>query len=399
MDQPKKDLSRVLRETNILSNFENATIDLLLDKSFYARLAMSMQKHFNFKVPTAGVTVKSTGIHLYVNPEFFHALTPKERVALIIHEMHHIINKHLSRFKMDNTDPDGKRKHQIFNIAADLAINQYIKDLPEKGITLDLVKEKFNLPALKAFESSEYYYDQIKQAADQMSDNGEGELGNPSDNMDDHDVWDESDLTEDQKKEAIASHIKAVAQAAKHDKNPGVDLTDIINSFTSQINWKNQLAQFLSNSQEIFHEKSRMKVNRRYGLRQPGNRNETKLNLVCCVDTSGSMSDESLNIIFGEVSRMIDDNVIIHVIEADSKVQRVYVYNKGMKIQVQGRGGTNYLPAFEEAKKLEADAVIYCGDMDVSGENLNFKPTFAVLWAIVGNQDPPAKFGKVIRLP
>ena len=85
----------------------------------------------------------------------------------------------------------------------------------------------------------------------------------------------------------------------------------------------------------------------------------------------------------------------LHIMEADMKIQNCYKYKKGMKIEAKGRGGTAYNPAFQKAKELRVDALIYMGDMD-SSDQITERPKYGVLWAIVGKQEPPADFGRKI---
>jgi predicted metal-dependent peptidase len=60
---------------------------------------------------------------------------------------------------------------------------------------------------------------------------------------------------------------------------------------------------------------------------------------------------------------------------------------------VKGRGGTAYQPAFDFFNKIEIDGMIYFGDMDCFDTEEIKKPKYPVMWAIVGNQAPPADFG------
>lgn len=387
---------------SVIDNYEQAVIDLLEKKAFYAKVIMSMKKDFNFPHPTAGVSLKSTGVTLHINPQFFNGLTRDGRVGILIHECLHIMHNHSARFGGFKTQDRG-----LANIACDLAINQYIPNIPLK---FDIVDAEGNvrtgepvtyeavlkeIPDLLPRESSEYYFEKLKKL---QQDNKSKGKGDPDYELsDDHGEWDDSDLTPEQQEQFVKKHVKAIYDSCSEKEKQSVDQQLIDRLTASDINWKSQLKSFLANSDEIFNESTRRKLNRRYGIRQPGQRTDCKLNLVVAVDTSGSMSDESLNVIFSEIDRMVNDLTIIHVIEADNQIHRVYQYKKGMKITAYGRGGTAYQPAFDKAKELRADALIYCGDMDAF--DVPEKPKFQVLWAIVGKQEPPAPFGRKLYLP
>jgi predicted metal-dependent peptidase len=85
---------------------------------------------YTYALPTAGVTFNADmkKFELYINPAFFClALDSKQRVAVLIHEMAHILNKHLIRIPFMRVSD---HKRQLLNIAGDLSINQTIQHLP-----------------------------------------------------------------------------------------------------------------------------------------------------------------------------------------------------------------------------------------------------------------------------
>lgn len=96
------------------------TIGILIDSyPFFACLVQRCSINWTATLPTAAVRVlPSGGLEMVINPEFFCQLTPKERVGLVLHEMLHLTNDHLSR--SFGLDP------QIANIAMDTSINQHI---------------------------------------------------------------------------------------------------------------------------------------------------------------------------------------------------------------------------------------------------------------------------------
>lgn len=390
-EQPKKlDLVNVPARQFTTRQYESAVISLLTSKPFFAKLIMSMKKDFTFPIPTAGVSVSSTGITLHLNPLFFDSLAPLERVAILEHEVLHVLHSHAVRFKNFQAGDKG-----LANIACDVAINQYINNLP-KEINLklpdgteasgrpcfyeDIVKEIKNL---KPKMNSEYYFDKFKQEQEKM----QGKEG-----TDDHSKWEETDLTEEQAERLVKGHVKAVLDSCSDQEKACVDKELIETFYKSDINWKSQLRQFFANAEETYTETTRKKRNRRYGIIQPGNKNEPKLKLGIAVDTSGSISNEELQLFFGEIDRIWNEHMVLYVLEADNKVQNCYEYKKGMKIEAKGRGGTAYNPALEKMKELKVDAGIYFGDMDMADKPN--KPQYPVLWAIVRDSPPPASWGR-----
>lgn len=380
---------------NFIQAYEEAVIHLIKTKPFYAKVIMSAKKEFNTLVPTCGVSVQSTGIKLYINPIFFNIISMKERAAVLEHEVLHLLHGHFARFGNFQT-----KDKMIANVACDIAINQYLPNIPKSfevplpdGTTRtghpvtyeDLLKE---IPDLMPHMSSEYYFNKLKKLQKEM---GEGST------VDDHSQWEKSDLTDEQKSRLMKKHMKALLDGCSDEEKSTIDKAIIDEIYKSDIDWKQQLRSFMANSEETFTVHTRKKRNKRFGIYQPGTTSESKLKLVVAVDTSGSVSTEWLNMIFGEIDRMFDDSKMeLYVIEADCQIHTVYKYKKNMKITAKGRGGTAYIPAFNKAKELGADAFIYCGDMDTS--DVPEKPKFPVLWAIVGSQKPPVDFGRSIYI-
>lgn len=391
---------------SIVRNYEDTVISLLKSKPFFAKLIMSMRKDFTFPMPTVGVSVTSGGINLHINPEFFNDLTPEARVAILEHEVLHVVHSHLARFKKFGIQDQG-----LANVACDLAINQYIQNLPEtinikdkktgeiregKPVTYDAVKKQ--IPDLLPRMSSEYYFNKLKTEQEKQKKQGKdpGDQGG-NELTDDHGEWDKSDLTEEQQEKFVKSHVKAVLDTCSDKEKAMLDKTIIDELYKSDVDWRAQLRSFFANSEETFTETTRKKRNRRYGILQAGNKNEPKIHLGICVDTSGSISDTQLKMFFGEVARIYNEHtMVLHVIEADCVVRNVYTYKKNMKISAAGRSGTAYQPALTKCKELRVDACIYMGDMDIS--DTPTKPKFPVLWAICGQQKSPVAWGKSLYL-
>lgn len=85
---------------------------------------------YSYSLPTAGVTFNADlrRYEMYINPYFFcKSLSDKQRVAVLIHEMAHILNRHLIRVPFMKVSD---HKRMLLNVAGDLAINQTIQNLP-----------------------------------------------------------------------------------------------------------------------------------------------------------------------------------------------------------------------------------------------------------------------------
>ena len=85
--------------------------------------------------------------------DFFKSINLDERLAVLVHECQHVILQHVFR--------KGERNHKLFNLAADIAINQKIKNLPEGGF----YPETFDFPVNLAAED---YYELLKKEKEEQ---------------------------------------------------------------------------------------------------------------------------------------------------------------------------------------------------------------------------------------
>jgi len=108
---------------------ESSLYTLMQDQPFYAALLSEINISFTQLLPTAALTYdkKKDHFQILVNFDYFNKITKENRVAVMFHEILHFSHNHLFRwmkFKEEGED------QILFNIAADMAINQYIKGLP-----------------------------------------------------------------------------------------------------------------------------------------------------------------------------------------------------------------------------------------------------------------------------
>jgi len=103
-------------------------------------------------------------VKLMVNPEFWSGLNTEHRYGLIKHEVLHIVLKHLLSWK-------NYPNKTLYNIAADIVVNQYIKpvQLPDGGITLQRfwpLQAMYGI-TLAPNKDVGYYYHELKKVLGQ----------------------------------------------------------------------------------------------------------------------------------------------------------------------------------------------------------------------------------------
>ena len=384
---------------NIQDLVAKTTKELILDEPFYGLFLIGINKTYSERIPTAGVSKLGIGMQLTINPEFYMNLSLPHRVGLIKHELLHIAFGHLIM-------RDLYSNHKLFNIAADLEINQYIDEskLPDGGLILSSFPE-LNLPR-KA--GTKVYYNLLEQAEqdgtcpsldnlmDQM--NGESEYC--------HGTWEDfNDLSEPDKKlmqKQVEHQLKEAAEKTikKSGSIPG-ECSELIerlfNVEPAKFDWKQYLRRFVGNSSIVYTKKLRRKYNKRYAA-NPGLKIKFKNHILVGVDTSGSVNSDELKEFFNELAHMSKTGHKISVAQCDTQLKSVIEFNPKKDWEIHGRGGTSFQPVIDHfnEKKGTYTALIYLTDGEAYSPDNCPKNTLWCLSSIseMNNELP----GQVIKL-
>ncbi|HET8913355.1 MAG TPA: hypothetical protein VFN23_17915, partial [Ktedonobacteraceae bacterium] len=120
----------------------SAILQLRLRAPFFATLAL-----FARIIPSQEHRTAATdGRDIYINPDFWHALTSAERLGLLAHEVLHAALLHVPR--------RGQRDPFLWNVAADIVVNGAI--LAESGFALP--KGHLRNQQLEHLSVEEVYY-------------------------------------------------------------------------------------------------------------------------------------------------------------------------------------------------------------------------------------------------
>ena len=350
---------------NIQDLVAKTTKELILDEPFYGLFLIGINKQFSERVPTAGVSKLGIGMQLTINPEFYTNLSLPHRVGLIKHELLHIAFGHLIM-------RDLYSNHKLFNIAADLEINQYIDDskLPDGGLLLSSFPE-LNLPR-KA--GTKVYYNLLEQAQKDGTCPALDSLMNQMDGESEycHSTWkDFDDLSEPDKKlvqKQIEHQLKeSVEQTVKKCGSVPGELAELIHRLThiepAKFDWKGYLKRFVGNSSIVYTKKLRRKYNKRYSA-SPGLKIKFKNHILVGVDTSGSVNNEELKEFFNELAHMTKTGHKITVAQCDTRLKSVKEFNPKHDWEIHGRGGTSFQPVIDHynEKKGVYTALVYLTD-------------------------------------
>ena len=333
---------------------------LLLEQPFYGLFLISLNKTWREDLPTAGVSIKGINQQLAINPEFWNSINDDVKKGVLIHELMHIAFNHL----ITRSNYEDKK---LFNIAADLEINQYIdRDwLPAEGIFLDT----FPTLSLPIKAGTNAYYKLLQQAHE---DGTSPELDNLMEQGDSHFTWGEGgeELSESEKKliqKQIEHQLKSIAETCKTQGNIPGHFSELIDSLFNveapKFDWKGYLRRFAGNSNKIYTKKTRRKPNKRYDG-NPALKIKTRNHVLLAVDTSGSVKTSELKEFIAEMHHIYKTGSEITVIQCDTVIYDIEPFNPKKEFKIQGRGGTSFQPVIDHfnSTRNRYTSIIYFTD-------------------------------------
>jgi predicted metal-dependent peptidase len=340
---------------------------LILEQPFYGLFLISLNKVWRNDLPTAGVSISGINQQLAINPEFWGNLNDDVKKGVLIHELMHIAFNHL-------VTRDNYQDKKLFNIAADLEINQYIdRDwLPENGIFLDTFPE-LDLPERAGTDK---YYKLLQQAHE---DGTSPQLDEMLSEDDFHFTWGEGidSLTDAEKKliqKQVEHQLKDVVEGIKDRGNIPGHFRELINNIFHQepakFDWKGYLRRFAGNSNKIYTKKTRRKPNKRYDG-NPALKIKMRNHVLLAVDTSASVSSSELQEFLSEMNHIHKTGTDITVVQCDTHMHDPEAFNPKKEFKVKGRGGTDFQPVIDHYNKnsKKYTSIIYFTDGECSSPN------------------------------
>ena len=370
------------KTTNEPFDLNDHTYRLLESEPFFASLSRRINKKMTKAIPTAGVRITDDGqFEMVYNPEFFEALSYKERSGVLKHEFYHLIFEHVT----GRLPPEGMTK--MWNIATDLAINSHLMDeLPEQGC----------FPTRHPFEnypvgqSAEFYFKMLKEDEQFNNDKGDGDgqgqggqgggSGLP-DTMDDHSGWGgESDMDEETKqamrdvaqerlKQAMKDAVDEINSNGRDWGTIGSETRKAIQDFiTPKVDWRKVLRYFIKTSQRSNKRSTPRRINKRFPYIHSGKKVTRQAKIAIAIDQSGSVSDQMLALFFSELSSLskLAEFTIIPF-DTDVDPDKVWVWKKGKKHTFERVlcGGTDFdAPTEYVNKRGDFDGLIVLTDME-----------------------------------
>ncbi|MPQ44820.1 VWA-like domain-containing protein [Clostridium tarantellae] len=371
---------------------EKAIISLYnYENSFFGQFLIQVKREINFNINWPLATKPEMGqFIMYFNPVILLECNLKEIQALLKHEVYHIIMSHYEREKALRN----KYSKLAISIAMDIAINQYIKDLPSYAKRIGTINLQYNLE-LKAGMPMEKYAEEIQKAIDfknsKKIDKKVLEDENEKINQENaHDIWSSSLLTIDN----LNGITKKTSLNAYKGKAPK-DIEKIIFLMKEEpeIEWKKFLSNLLPTTRSGYKKTITRKDRRlpnRLDLR--GKLPNTIPKILIAIDISASMSDKDIENIMVEILALVKNkNTEIKVIECDDQIRKVYNLHsiKDIKPRSKKNGSTKFSPVFKYIKEnnMRDHILVYFTD-GVGEKTLEVKPiNNRTLWVLTGDEE------------
>ena len=381
-------------------------------------------------------TMATDGRSVWFNPAWCEGHGVEKTMGVIAHEVLHVVNRHHLR--------RGERDAELWNVAADLLINRLLEDdkyvLPPDGL-FDRDRRYAGLPTETIYARLiEQQQQQAEQPNDRRSssaasasgasgsgnghdpaasgltsshvkpDQGEAHSGNgafPARH------WGEvRDLTKPngqrlspterlQAEHDLDVRIRQAAAAAKRVGKFGTALREMVEIATDRVDWRDKFRMAFDGV--LRGEVSWARPNRRFiqhGMYLPGWRRTGAGRIGFVLDTSGSISASELSVYTAAVLGILEETgpETVALIQCDAEVQRVDYILPGEsfdQIEVHGRGGTQFQPAFDWLAESDfgADAIVYATDLNCSDQPQD--PGVPVIW-LTPTRNRTMPFGEVV---
>jgi len=387
---------------NKTESLAKACKNLMFKEPFYGIFLIMLNKVWDKRIPTAGVSKNGINYQLTINEDFWGNLSEDHHLGLLKHELMHIGFFH-------TTDFEYLQDKELANIAMDLEINQYIdKDyLPEGGMTLDLYPEL----KLEPKKGTDYYYEKLQQGKkDKSCPNlnkmlegmGEGQCvvkvsgkngtGEKDVRVPDHSTWEEFENLDEATKKLIKTQVAHILNevAEQVEKSRGFvpgEFAEILKRLNeleeAKFNWRAFLRRFAGGSTQVYTKRTRRKQNMRFED-SPGLKVKPKRRILVGIDTSGSVSTKELQEFMNELHHINKTGTDITVIQCDAAISHIGKFNVHEDIKVHGRGGTSFEPVCDYYNEHVKDysCLVYFTDGECSAPAKCKGP---VLWAISTN--------------
>lgn len=432
----------------------NIKINIILKDPFIGNSLTNIDIQENTTIQTLCAFFNTNTLKFNINYNYHFLLSLKnlnEVVAVFKHEVLHILNNHFSRAEEWEKKNNQSINMHYANIAMDIAINQYIDNIPSlalkpedyglprnldfetyykmltdkihknkkkkndinnkikqlkeenknslskkqtqenlkeikdlneimKNINIEERKEKIEKNKNKLTEEErKEVFEKLQELSEKINDNPKNNSLKEEYNKelnklenDDHSNFNNEEFFEDEINKSLVENItkNILNESYKRSKERG-SIPDYIENLKESwkkeepvLDWKKLTKQFLEKT-SISNEKEETwyKPNRRF-KNVKGKRKIKELEVLVAVDTSGSISKKTIISFIGEIMR-IDKNLNPTIVYFHSRIYNIMKdsdIKKKKNYENIKRGGTDFQPIFDFAKKEKLKRVVMMTD-------------------------------------
>lgn len=368
---------------DIIQDISKTTIKLIIKEPFYGHFFTHILRKNNPKIKTVSITLtKTESILLEVNEDYWKTLSVDLKIGCIKHQILHIVFKHIYEIKKyGNT--------KLFNIAADLVVNQYLKktQLHDNAIVLD----DFPFLNLKVKESVSYYYKRLQEVyhLNSATSSSSGDKFEKTTLLDEHEGWSAFQQQSGAEKQITEEKLDTYAQmSAKRLKTTDFGdlpselityLNEVEKRLNPVVNWKRVLRLYMQNSRKTYLKTTLKKPSRRYGT-LPGIKIKQKQKILIAIDTSGSIDESDLSNFFSEIYYVWKQTPDIRIVLCDTEIHDQYLYKGVLPKIIGGGGGTNFNPPIQFSNTYRPDVLLYFTDGHAHAPSI--KSRTPIIWII-----------------
>ncbi len=424
---------------------------------FLGSVLQCLNISYSFQIPRAGIMFNTDNKRwdMLINPKWFcDKLAQKERKAVLLHELGHITNKHPMRAPFLKIN---KHKRALMNVAMDMAINQFIKDLPQgckecppieaqqlgarcKNKTCPgsviMVEHYFDFDAKgnkvpwATNKPMEHYYEKLIERFEEPEDDGDegepgegegqgdgqggGGQGKGKPNQFDTHSW-ESNVEEESMLDATEDLMKRamIKRGLSYDELPQSvkELLEEIKARKTELNYRALILAAIKRSASGHDRKhSWSRKSKRFGNKAPGTRVSELPHLDIYIDTSGSISIEEANEFLGIVDQFLkagSRKCTLNMFHTANYYREDYRLGKRIERKEFQSGGTDLTASMQVIAQTRPDLAVFLtdgcyGDVDVEkmvGTSNKFSQCLFIISRNGTTEHPLKRLGKTIKIP
>lgn len=350
---------------------QRALIDLLASDQFYGEVLLRLPRQVAVQLTTPlALTWQANRLTLQFAPQQLAQTFTRfdELEAGLKHVALHVIWQHPLRYRQQV-----RSQGELVRLATDLAVNQYVTGLPANSPQLATVQPMVAQP-LPRYADSQVYLRLLQQQSQSQSASQSGPTaGNgqhlttgsqPTTMIDNPDQWSadvgqisNSNLAQARLQQLVQTAWNQTPTAARGTVPGRVQAALKRLRQPAVVDWRQLLARRLG-QMPAGRRPSRARFNRRQPARMelPGQVSDYRLQIQVYVDHSGSISDQTLQQLLGQVATLTQVMTVTITVQAfDAKVHTGQRYQVTDPQQIQfkrtGGGGTVYQRVFDDLQQ------------------------------------------------